>query len=57
MTNWKNETNLGLLQVFDEKIIQLKQTVQVLNEKFNERNKIENYLSKNFFFCGFILKK
>jgi dsDNA-binding SOS-regulon protein len=37
----------SVLDAFDDKLNHLKQTVQNLNEKFNERNKIEVYLSKN----------
>ena len=41
------DSNHNSLESFEDKISQLKQTIQILNEKFNERNKIEVYLSKN----------
>jgi hypothetical protein len=41
------DASQSVLDAFDDKLNHLKQTVQNLNEKFNERNKIEVYLSKN----------
>ena len=43
----QNDSSRNVLDAFEEKICHLRQTLQNLNEKFNERNKIEVYLSKN----------